>query len=280
MKLRCRDAYLSLERALVMGVLNVTPDSFSDGGLWLDVDAAVGHGLEMIEQGAAIVDVGGESTRPGADPVPGEEELRRVVPVIEGLARAGVPVSIDTRKPEVAERAVAAGATILNDTLGEESDGALDSIAAETGSAIFVMHSRGTPQTMRSLTDYDDVVDDVARFLRMRARQLEAGGVAHDAIAIDPGFGFAKTANQSLELLRRLDVFVDGGYPVLVGTSRKSFMGALLGLEVDQRSEATVATMVWAAAKGARILRVHEVVPTVRAVRMLEEIRGAGGAAI
>jgi dihydropteroate synthase len=210
--------------------------------------------------------------------VPAEEELRRVIPVIEGLAGAGVPISIDSRKGEVARRAVRAGATILNDTLGEESEGSLDRIAVEEGTAIVVMHSRGTPETMRSLTSYRDVVADVVAFLARRAARLEEMGVAHDAIVLDPGFGFAKTAQQNIELLRHLDALVETGYPVLVGTSRKSFMGALLGLEVDQRLEATVATMVWAAAQGAHILRVHDVAPTVRAVRMLEEIRGAGGA--
>lgn len=280
MKLRCGDSVVSLDRAAVMGVLNVTPDSFSDGGLWLDRDAAIAHGNAMVEQGAAIIDVGGESTRPGAEPVPAQEESRRVIPVIEALRGLRVPISIDTRKAEVARRAVDAGASILNDTLGEESDGSMDVVAAETAAAIIVMHSRGTPRTMRSLAAYDDVVVDVAGFLTRRAEQLEDSGVPHEAIVLDPGFGFAKTAEQNLELLRRLDVFVDSGYAVLVGTSRKSFMGTLLGLEVDQRVEATVATMVWAVAKGARILRVHDVSPTVRAIRMLEEIRGAGGAGL
>lgn len=274
MKLRCRDSYLSLDRPIVMGVLNVTPDSFSDGGLWLDADRAVDHGLEMVEQGAAIVDVGGESTRPGAEPVAEKDELDRVLPVIEALSRqTSAPISIDTRKPKVAELAVEAGAAIINDTVGEESDRAMDHVAARTGVAIVVMHSRGTPATMRELTDYEDVVTDVRDFLRLRAGQLVEQGVARDAICLDPGYGFAKNPQQSLVLLRRLDEIVELGYPVLVGTSRKSFIGATLDLPDDQRVEGTAGTIAWAISKGAHIVRVHDVEPIVRTMRMLEAIR-------
>jgi dihydropteroate synthase len=274
MKLRCRDSYLSLDRPIVMGVLNVTPDSFSDGGLWLDADRAVDHALEMVEQGAAIVDVGGESTRPGAEPVAEKDELDRVLPVIETLSRrTSALISIDTRKPKVAKLSVEAGATIINDTLGEASDRAMDRVAAHTGAAVVIMHSRGTPATMRELTDYKDVVTHVRDFLRHRAEQLNELGIARDAICLDPGYGFAKNPRQSLELLRRLDEIVELGYPVLVGTSRKSFIGAVLDLPDDQRVEGTAATVAWAISKGAHIVRVHDVEPIVRTMRMLQAIR-------
>ena len=273
MKLRGRDFILSLDRTAVMGVLNVTPDSFSDGGRWLDPDLAIAHGREMASQGAAIVDVGGESTRPGAAPVPEEEELARVVPVIEALADGDAPISIDTRKPSVARRAIEAGASIVNDTTGEEFDHEMDAVVATTGAAMVIMHSRGTPATMRSLTDYEDVVCDVASFLRWRAESLVEAGVARESIALDPGFGFAKTPEQNLVLLNRIDEILKLGYPVLVGTSRKSFIGAVLDLPEDQRVEGTAATVAWAVAKGARIVRVHDVEQMTRVVRMAEAIR-------
>ena len=276
MRLRCKDTYLSLDHVAVMGVLNVTPDSFSDGGLWLDADEAIAHALEMVDHGASIIDVGGESTRPGADPVSEDEELRRVIPVVEGIrARTPAPISIDTRKPSVAERAVAAGATIINDTLGEAGDEAMDDLAAKTGAAIVVMHSRGSPATMRELTDYDDLVVDVREWLSRRADRLLEAGVTRDAICLDPGYGFAKDPAQNLVLLRRLEEIVDLDYPVLVGTSRKSFIGQTLDLPEDQRIEGTAATAAWAITRGAHILRVHDVEPIVRTVRMLEAITEA-----
>jgi len=236
----------------------------------------VDHGLDMVEQGATIIDIGGESTRPGANPVAEKEELDRVLPVVEALSRqTSAPISIDTRKPKVAELSVEAGATIINDTVGEGSDRAMDHVAARTGVAIVVMHSRGTPATMRELTDYEDVVTDVRDFLRLRAEQLNEQGVARDAICLDPGYGFAKNPRQSLVLLRRLDEIVELGYPVLVGTSRKSFIGATLDLPGDQRVEATAATVAWAIAKGAHIVRVHDVEPIVRTMRMLEAIESS-----
>lgn len=276
MKLRCRDTYLSLDRTVLMGVLNVTPDSFSDGGLWLDAERAVGHGLEMAARGASIIDVGGESTRPGAEPVAADEELRRVIPVIEALSgRVGVPISVDTRKPEVADRAVSAGATIINDTLGEATDRAMDEVAARTGAAIVVMHSRGTPATMRELTDYSDVVAHVRDWLDGRANELLESGVGRDAICIDPGFGFAKSPAQNLSLLRRLEEIIGLGYAVLVGTSRKSFIGATLDVAESQRLEGTTATVAWSVMKGAHIVRVHDIQENVRTVRMIEAIREA-----
>lgn len=273
MKLRCRDGDISLEHAVVMGVLNVTPDSFSDGGLWLDRDAAVAHGVEMVARGAAIVDVGGESTRPNADAVSEQEELRRVVPVVERLsASVAVPISIDTRKPEVARAAVDAGASIINETTGEEVESSMDQVAVDTGASVIVMHSRGTPRTMQSLTNYSNVVAEVGAFLKRRAVQLEDAGVPHEAIVIDPGFGFAKTPEQNLALLRDLDDFMEIGYPVLAGTSRKSFIGRVLDDSSPDRLEGTAATVAWAVAKGARIVRVHDVQAMIRVVRMTEAI--------
>jgi dihydropteroate synthase len=275
MKLRCMDQVLSLDRPLVMGVLNVTPDSFSDGGLWFEEGKAVDHGFEMVEQGAAIVDVGGESTRPGAIAVGLDEEVRRVMPVVEKLAAAGVVVSIDTRKPEVASRAVAAGASIINDTAGEALDARMDEVARTSGAAIIVMHSRGTPATMRSLTEYSDVVRDVVDWLKERAGSLENKGVRAESIALDPGIGFAKSPEQSLLLLQRLDEMSDIGYPIVIGTSRKSFIGAVLDLPEDRRGEGTAATVAWAVAKGAHIVRVHDVMEMARVVRMTQAIRDA-----
>ena len=273
MELLMRDRSLALDRCVVMGVLNVTPDSFSDGGLWFDHQSAIKHGVEMVAQGAGIIDVGGESTRPGSEPVPEDEELRRVMPVIEALvAEIDVPLSIDTRKASVAMAAVEAGARIVNDTSGETADEEMGSVAVETGAAIVVMHSRGTPATMRSLTEYGDVVADVGAFLEGRAHALEAMGVDHRSIVLDPGYGFAKTPLQNLTMLRRIDEHLALGYPLLAGTSRKSFIGATLDLPEEQRLEGTAATVAWAVSKGAQMVRVHDVEAMVRTVRMIEAI--------
>jgi dihydropteroate synthase len=257
-----------------MGVLNVTPDSFSDGGLWLDPKAALKHALDMVAEGASIIDVGGESTRPGASPVSESEELRRVIPVIEALmVESDVAISIDTRKPEVARRAVEAGACIINDTAGETAEPGMDEAVAKTGAAIVVMHSRGTPETMRSLARYDDVVEDVGSFLGRRAHELVQAGVRSDAIAIDPGFGFAKTPYHNLVLLNRIDELIGLRYPVVVGTSRKSFLGALLDLPESERLEGTAATVAWAVGRGAQIVRVHDVKEMFRIVAVTQAIR-------
>ena len=271
MELRCKDHVVSLDRVAIMGVLNVTPDSFSDGGRWLAPDRAIEHGLEMVQQGADIIDVGGESTRPDADPVAEAEELDRVLPVIGALNdRLNVPISIDTRKASVARAAVQAGASIVNDTLGEE--GSIAEVAAETGAAIVVMHSRGTPKTMRSLIEYTDLVEDVHRFLAEKAEQLEDMGIPSGSIVLDPGFGFAKSPEQNLVLLNRLERIADLGHPVLSGTSRKSFIGVALDLREDQRVEGTVATAVISVMKGARLVRVHDIEPVARAIRMTEAV--------
>jgi dihydropteroate synthase len=267
---------LSLERPLVMGVLNVTPDSFSDGGLWLEPQAAIDHARQMVVDGAAIIDVGGESTRPGAAMVDEEEELRRVIPVVEALASdPGVPISIDTRKPAVARRALEAGAVIVNDTNGEATDGLMTDVIVGMGAGVILMHSRGTPDTMRGLNQYGDIVADVCRFLLSWAQRLESSGVPSEAIVLDPGFGFAKSSDQNLELLERLDEVVSLGYPVLAGTSRKSFIGAVLDLPEDERLEGTAATVAWAVSEGANILRVHDVKEMGRVVKMAAAIAAA-----
>lgn len=255
-----------------MGVLNVTPDSFSDGGRWLDPAAAVRHGCELFDAGADIVDVGGESTRPGSEPVPVDEELRRVLPVVRALAPHG-RVSIDTSKPEVAEAAVAAGATMVNDV-----SASLGSVAARLGVAWIAMHMRGTPRTMQESPHYDDVVAEVAAFLADRAAAARAAGVTE--VWVDPGIGFGKTADHNLSLLRHLPQLVAGGYPVLVGASRKGFLGRITGgAAEDDRLEASLAVAVWAAMKGAGMVRVHDVAATVQAVRVVGTRPMSGGAA-
>jgi dihydropteroate synthase len=260
-----------------MGVLNVTPDSFTDGGLWLQRDAAVEHGRDMVADGATIVDIGGESTRPGAHAVHVDEEIRRTLPVVEALSQeSDAVVSIDTRKPAVAKKAIEAGAAIVNDTSGETVAAGMDELIAATGAAIIVMHSRGNPATMQSLSHYDDVVVEVRAFLSRRADELIARGVNRDSIAVDPGIGFAKRAEQSLTMLNRLDEIVSLGFPVVVGTSRKSFIGTVLDVPERERLEGTAATVVWAVAKGAHIVRVHDVSPLARVVRMTEAIIRAG----
>jgi dihydropteroate synthase len=246
-----------------MGVLNVTPDSFSDGGRWLDPEAAVAHGLELVAEGADIVDVGGESTRPGAEPVAADDELRRVVPVVEALA-PHVRVSVDTRKPAVAEAAVAAGATLVNDVSAQLYD-----VAASARVGWVAMHMRGEPRTMQHDVHYDDVVVEVRDFLRTRAEKAVAAGV--DEVWIDPGIGFGKTPEHNLSLLRHLDVLVATGFPVVVGTSRKSFIGRLTGeAAVDDRREGSLATAVWCMLGGARMVRVHDVRPTAEAAALVD----------
>jgi dihydropteroate synthase len=250
-----------------MGVVNVTPDSFSDGGLYLDVDAAVAHGQELLDQGAAIVDVGGESTRPGAAPVSADEERRRVIPVVERLAPARV--SIDTRKPEVAAAAVGAGATIVNDVSAFRHDPAMAGVVADAGVVCCLMHMLGDdPRTMQDDPRYDDVVSDVKAFLEERLEFATAEGVPEEHVWLDPGIGFGKTIDHNLELLRRLDEIVAIGRPVVVGTSRKSFLGRLTGRDARERVAATVATNVMALERGASVFRVHDVAPSVDALRV------------
>jgi dihydropteroate synthase len=242
-----------------MGVVNVTPDSFSDGGEWLDPAAAIAHGIELVEQGAAILDIGGESTRPGAEPVTKAEELRRVVPVIEGLAGAGARLSIDTSKAPVAAAALDAGATIVNDITALRRDPAMAGLVAERGCDVCLMHMLGEPRTMQLQPVYDDVVADVRAFLAQRLAFALARGIDEERIWLDPGIGFGKTVDHNLELLRRLDELVALGRPVVVGTSRKSFLGRITGRGPRQRVAGTIATNVLALAGGATVFRVHDV---------------------
>ena len=258
-------------RCLVMGVVNVTPDSFSDGGRYLDPAAAVAHGLALVAEGADLLDVGGESTRPGATDVPGAVELERVLPVVEELARtAEVPVSIDTRKAAVAAAALAAGATMVNDVSAGRHDPDLLGVAADAKVPLVLMHMLGTPATMQDDPRYDDVVAEVEAFLAERCRAAEAAGVDHQALVVAPGIGFGKRDQDNYALLDQLARFTRLGHPVMVGTSRKGFIGRALDSPADQRVEGTAATIVWAVERGARIVRVHDVAPMVRAVRMTE----------
>jgi dihydropteroate synthase len=246
-----------------MGVLNVTPDSFSDGGEWFDRDAAVAHGRELVAQGAAIVDVGGESTRPGAGPVAPGEELRRVVPVVEALRDAGAQVSVDTSKAEVARAALAAGATYVNDVTALRGDPEMAGVVAGAGCDCCLMHMLGEPRTMQDDPRYDDVVSEVKAFLEGRLAAAVAAGIAEERVHLDPGIGFGKTAEHNLELLRRLDEIVALGRPVVVGTSRKSFLGRITGRDdPHQRVYGTVATNVLALERGAQVFRVHDVAAT------------------
>jgi len=251
-----------------MGVLNVTPDSFSDGGRFLDAEAAVAHGLAMAADGADILDVGGESTRPGAEPVAPQEQIRRVVPAIEGLVARGVraQISIDTTRRAVAEAAVAAGATFVNDVSAFRADPALAELVAEHGLDCCLSHMRGDPRTMQAQAVYDDVVAEVKAFLEERLRAATAAGIAEQRILLDPGIGFAKTLEHNLELLRRLDELVALGRPVVVGTSRKSFLGRLTGRQADDRLAGTIATNVLAFERGAVVFRVHDVRPVADAL--------------
>ena len=246
---------------LLMGVVNVTPDSFSDGGLYLDADAAIAHGRRLLAEGADLLDVGGESTRPGAQPVTAEEEIRRIQPVVAALAGDGAEVSIDTTKSAVARAALAAGATYVNDVSALRFDPDLAGLVAESGARCCLMHKRGEPRTMQDDPRYDDVVADVKAHLEERIAFATASGIPEERIDVDPGIGFGKTLEHNLELLRRLDEIVALGRPVVVGTSRKSFLGRLTGRDVGERVPGTIATNVLALERGARIFRVHDVAP-------------------
>ena len=261
-----------LPRRGLMGIVNVTPDSFSDGGRYLAPDAAIAHGVDLAAAGASVVDVGGESTRPGAAPVGADEELRRVLPVVAGLVARGVTVSVDTTKSAVARAALDAGAAMVNDVSGGAADPGMLPLVAESGAAYVAMHMRGTPQTMQSRAQYDDVVGDVSRELRARVDAALEAGVDARALLADPGIGFAKDADQSLALLRALpEITARAGAPLLVGTSRKSFLARLAGDgDAGARDDATLATTVWAFERGAAMVRVHDVAASRRAVELLD----------
>jgi dihydropteroate synthase len=271
-------------RPSVMGVINVTPDSFSDGGRFPSAAAAVARGLELAATGADLVDVGGESTRPGAEPVLEREELRRVLPVVEQLASAGVAVSIDTTKVGVARAAIDSGAVVVNDVSAAQLDPAMLELVAERGTGYLAMHMQGAPRTMQDDPRYDDVVVDVTRFLHERLEVARRAGIDEGALCVDPGIGFGKTAAHNLTLLARLDELCAAlPVPVAVGTSRKRFLGAVLANVAGERGEppperrddATLATVVWALDRGARVVRVHDVRPAVRAVALLEAMRSS-----
>jgi dihydropteroate synthase len=270
------------ERTLIMGILNVTPDSFSDGGQFLSVDDALAHAEQMISEGADIIDVGGESTRPGAAPVSVEEEIERVVPVIEGLSkRVNTPISVDTTKSEVARAALEAGASIVNDISALRFDFYVADAAARAGAGLVLMHSRGTPATMHRLPPVADIMEEVTSSLRASIHMAERRGVKRESIVIDPGIGFGKTQDQNLELIAKLDQLITTfpDYPLLVGTSRKSFIGKILADESGQpaateaRLHGTLATITAAVLKGAHIVRVHDVKAAAETIRVSESIK-------
>lgn len=273
---RLKSTELDLSRGILMGVLNVTPDSFSDGGRFYDETAAIGRGLEMASEGAEIIDVGGESTRPGSEPVPPDVERQRVVPVVSALAGEGVTVSIDTSKPSVAEAALVAGAQLVNDVTACSEPGMIDLVAA-AGCGLVLMHMQGRPRDMQVAPSYHDVVGEVERFLVERMSAVAAGGVETGRIAIDPGIGFGKTLEHNLELLRNLDRFCAHA-PVVLGTSRKGFLGALTGVaEPDERDLATAVTTAVGFLHGVRVFRVHDV-PSSRQALAVAGAMVAGGA--
>lgn len=272
---------LSLDRPVVMGVVNTTPDSFSDGGVHLDPERAIASGLSMWEAGARLVDVGGESTRPGSEPVPLEVELDRVLPVVSGLAEAGVAVSIDTSKPAVARAAIEAGAVVVNDVTGLANAG-MRSVCANTGVGVVIMHMLGTPRSMQSDPTYDDVVADVSSYLSDRARLAEAEGIDRRCIAIDPGIGFGKTIDHNLTLLRSVDKLVAVGYPVVIGASRKRFLASILepirgDVPPEARDAATLGVVAFAIAAGARVVRVHTVPAAVEVATTVDAIVSGDG---
>ena len=270
--LDCGGRLLDLSRPAVMGILNVTPDSFSDGGVFLSRENAIAHARRMAEAGADIIDVGGESTRPGAQPVSAQEEMDRVIPVIEALhEKISLPISIDTSKPDVMRAAVAAGAGFINDVRALRDAGALET-AASLHVPVCLMHMQGEPRRMQENPRYRDVLSDIGDFLRARLQAAQAAGIPAQRLMIDPGFGFGKTLEHNLELLRGLRKLQSLGTPILVGLSRKSLIGQALGLPVEGRLQASVALALMAVQNGARVVRVHDVGPTVEALRMWQAV--------
>jgi dihydropteroate synthase len=275
MKLACRDRLLDLSEPCVMGVLNVTPDSFADGGRYAAVAAAVARGVAMAGEGAAIIDVGGESTRPGAADVDEQEELARVVPVIEQLvARVAVPVSVDTSKPAVMRAAIAAGASLVNDVRALRAPGALESVAG-TGAAVCLMHMQGEPRTMQDAPAYVDVVAEVRQFLAQRVQACLAAGIDRERICVDPGIGFGKRLEHNLALLAAVDRLADPGLPVLIGVSRKSLVGIITGRPMEGRLAGSVAFAALAVMGGAAVIRAHDVAETLDAVKVASALRRA-----
>jgi len=272
--LRCGRFELSLDRVRVMGILNVTPDSFSDGGRWFDPAVAIEHGLRMVEEGADLLDIGAESTRPGAPRVPADEELRRLMPVLEALRGCGRPLSVDTRKPEVMQAVLEAGADLINDVAGFTEPGAIDAVR-DARAGCCVMHMRGDPLTMQQAPVYRDVVREVADWLAARTAALQHAGVDRSRIVVDPGIGFGKTVEHNCALIARLPELVSGGVPVMVGASRKSMIGAITGRGVDDRLAGSLAAMLAGVAAGARLVRVHDVAATRDALAVWSAIDAA-----
>jgi len=263
-------------RPLIMGILNVTPDSFSDGGRYSDHEKAIDHALYMIDSGADIIDIGGESSRPGSESVSLDEELDRIIPVIKGIRKkASVPISIDTVKSEVAKKAIDAGAVIINDISGGISDPEILKVAAKGKTYLILMHMRGAPKNMQDNTDYDDIIGEISVFLSDAARRAIEAGVHSEKIIIDPGIGFGKSVSGNFMILRNLDRFLQLGYPLLIGASRKSFIGNTLKLDVNNRLEGSIAAACFAVLNGADIVRVHDVAETKRALTIIEEIATA-----
>ncbi len=271
--LRCGNISLPLDRPRIMGIVNVTPDSFSDGGMHATTDAAVRHAETLIAAGADLVDIGGESTRPGSMPVPLDDERHRVLPVVEALAARGVPVSVDTQKPELMRQAIAAGASMINDINGFEAPGALRAVAAG-GTAVCIMHKQGDPRTMQADPQYGDVVSEVLRYLRDRVAAAVDAGISRDRIAVDPGFGFGKTYEHNIALFDALREFRALGVALLAGLSRKSMLGRMTGRAVGDRMHASVAAALIAVQNGAHIVRVHDVAATRDALAVWNAIRG------
>ena len=272
--LRCGRFELALERPLVMGVVNVTPDSFYDGGRHFGPAAAIAHARRLAEEGADLLDIGGESTRPGAAPVTAAEELARILPVLEGIAGLDVPVSVDTTKPEVMRAALAHGAAMINDVTALAAPGALELVAA-ADAAVCLMHMQGSPRTMQADPAYADVVGEVRDFLAARAAACVAGGMVRERIVVDPGFGFGKTVAHNLALLAQLGAIAALGFPVLAGWSRKSSLGRITGRPVEERLAGSLAAALIAVQRGARIVRVHDVAATRDALAVLAGVKGA-----
>ncbi|QEI05560.1 dihydropteroate synthase [Pigmentiphaga aceris] len=268
----CGRFELSLARPLVMGIVNVTPDSFSDGGQHARLDAAIAHARHLVAEGADMLDIGGESTRPGSDSVPEDEELRRVVPLIEALVSLNVPLSVDTCKPAVMRAALRAGADMINDIMALQADGALAVAQDYPASGLCIMHMQGEPRTMQAAPVYDDVVEDVAAFLCARLAVLDTAGIDPRRVVLDPGFGFGKTVEQNYRLLRELPRFGEIGLPVLAGVSRKSMIGALTGRQPAERVAGSVAAALASVARGAAIVRVHDVAQTVDALKVWQAV--------
>lgn len=259
-----------------MGIINVTPDSFSDGGLYLSTQQAIAHARHLIDEGADLLDIGGESTRPGSQQVSIDEELKRVIPVLEALVDTGIPISIDTSKPAVMKHAIAAGAFMINDVNALRSPGALETVTQSSYVQVCLMHMQGTPQTMQANPQYYDIVQEVKDFLQQRIRAATTAGISQDRLVIDPGFGFGKTLQHNFTLLNRLDQLLDLGVPLLAGLSRKSMLGAVTGNSVDHRIHESIAAALLAVAKGAKIVRVHDVKATKEALAIYTGMRNCG----